>query len=133
MRNSEAMLTISRRNSNQDDNDTITVCVTDSLSGNRVVEIILTPENFTKCITGLSCVDADYKFCPTPEGAVNYKKKRIVDSWLCDKLNISKERQAVEVRRDFAIKNDGEWILHSDGIHTQQKGTQHRYVVVRYE
>ena len=133
MRDAEAMLTITRRNSNCGP-DMISLTVNDGASGNRVVELLLTLDNFGKCITGLSNVDAEYQFCPTPEAAQNYKKERIFEIWYCDKVNsFIKKHQSAAVRRDFVAKNDGEWTLFSDGTGSQQPGEQHHYSVVRYQ
>jgi hypothetical protein len=104
--------------------------IEDQHSGDRILEINMTPEELGLLITGLSGIKGKMDYFPN---AMIGKKRKIIHE-TCDKVVGDKEGQIQAVQDDFLSKyNIGTHSIQSNGVGTQQPNKQHQYIVKYYE
>jgi hypothetical protein len=126
----DARVTISRTN-----HDEIFIKIDDDTSGLRVVEVMMSPSDFARAITGLSSCNGEFHFTPTAFTAANIGKVRETDSFFVRKSDgYSKEAQAAIVYEEFEKSGLAEagWMIHSDGTGSQQPHDTHRATIYRF-
>lgn len=113
----------------------IGISIKDPLSRLSIIEVEITPENFTECLMGLSFVDAQIKSLISDSDLLHVGKRRVVQSVKCDRvMSLDRKDQITIVQQHFDEHHrPSGWEMHSDGIGTKQQGAQHTYMVKRYE
>lgn len=122
-----AKITITRRS-----DDKIYINIIDDSSGCMVVEVSMPLAEFTLAITGLAHSHGEINRLISSTNIGKIGRKKIVESWYCEKVSLDKEKQKSYILGDYMLKNDGDWEMLDDGTRTQQPGSQHRYIVCKY-
>ncbi len=134
MKEGGAKVTITRRGMHKG-NCEFAIVIEDSLSGLRVAEIVMEPEEFAEAVTGMGMCRAEWRFSPTQFVADNIGKIRETMQVKCPKVNsYDKEEQTFAVEDHYqkgGFAKDG-WMIHSDGTGSQQPGPEHRYLLYRF-
>ena len=130
-------VSITQQNSNSK-NSQICIKINDGISGLLITEVLMTPHDFAKCLTGLAHSPAASIRLPSESDVKHFGKKRIACTWTCDKSKaIGSVGQRVLVRSHFrearALADNPNWLLHNDGCDSQQPGDRHAYTVIRFE
>ncbi|WP_339119634.1 hypothetical protein [Halomonas sp. BMC6] len=130
MKTTKASVTIGRSSKGS-----IFIRVGDCSSRLSIIEVEMTPENFTECLMGLSFVDARIKSLISHGDLLHVGKRRVVEMVKCDRAaNLDRKDQLTIVEQHFNTHyHPSGWEMHSDGIGTKQHGTQHTYMVRKYE
>lgn len=117
----------------RDSNNRIRFSVDDSHSGDTIIKVDMSLEEFGLMVTGLHGVKGIAEFYPD----CNVAKKRETKTVMIDvdKFNTPKETIVGMVHKDFAEKYEPDgWELHSNGTRSQQNVSgKHCYVIKRYE
>lgn len=117
-----AMVTIGRTQSTNED-DYIGIEITDRDSRNRVIELSMTYEQFSQCITGLGYVDAKVHGLVSAENFGELGRK-MVSKQIDLKTSLRKYGDDEEKLRElvYASVPDG-WKMNRDGMDSQQNTT----------
>ena len=111
-------------------NGVMQLSVEDEHSGDHIMEVSFTLEELALLVTGLHGVKGE----ATIYTKANIAKERETRRVFCDKVSsYNKEEQRKRVLQDIAEHHaqDG-WLLHSDGTTSQQRGSEHEYIIKRY-
>lgn len=104
--------------------------IEDQHSGDRILEISMTPAELGLLITGLSGIKGEMDYFPN---AMIAKKRKIIPE-TCDKVVGDKGGQIQVVQEDFLSKyNIGTHSIQNNGVGTQQPNKKHQYTVKYYE
>lgn len=117
----------------RDSNNRIRFSVDDSHSGDTIIKVDMSLEEFGLMVTGLHGVKGIAEFYPDCNIAKKRETKTVTID--IDKFSTSKEDELDLVRRDFTEKYESDgWELHSDGTRSQQNVSgKHCYTIKRYE
>jgi hypothetical protein len=108
----------------------VRIQIEDQHSGDRILEINMTPNELGLLVTGLSGIKGEMDYFP--EAVIGKRRKIIRET--CDKVSADKDAQVQAVQDDFLSKyNTDTYSIQSNGIGTQQPHKYHQYVVKYYE
>lgn len=112
--------------------DSIRFSVEDEHSGDRILEVSMSPKEFALLITGLSGIKGNGEFFPEANVAMKRETKHVT----CDKsIYYSKQDQKDLVQEHFENNilplHEG-WEIKDDGTSSKQNVNEHKYILKRY-
>lgn len=130
----QCKVTISKKNLTSGE-QAITISIKDSISSVNIIEVGLTMEDFSQCLTGLAYSPAKYYYLVPEENVKNIGKVKLLKDMKVDVsgLTYSDEKES-RVWDDFENGpeyRDG-WMIWDDGTTTQQNGKLHNYSIYKY-
>jgi len=130
-----AKVTISNRRGH-DSGSVIAITITDDSSGLQIVEVEMSPENFVECLTGLAYAPATFLSLIDKKIYENVGRKRETKTIFVDKPSLYADAESRKKEVLKSVEGSGElrdgWMLHSDGIGTQQPTDRHAVVLYRF-
>ena len=128
-----AQQTVVGMSMSRDSNNRIRFSVDDSHSGDTIIKVDMSLEEFGLMVTGLHGVKGVAGFYPDCNIAKKRETKTVTID--IDKFNTPKETIVGMVHKDFAEKYEPDgWELHSNGTRSQQNVSgKHCYTIKRYE
>jgi hypothetical protein len=110
----------------------MSIRISDSLSRLGIVDVEISLEDFTKCITG-QWSECEITRLPSVQSASRFGLERESIRVTCERVGYDKDAQKAKVLKDFQEKHEpAGWELDSDGTGTQQSGAAHTYIICRW-
>lgn len=121
----DAKVTISRSN-----RDEFTIRIDDDMSGLRVTEVTMKPDDFARCLTGLGYSPGVFRFSPKEFTVQNIGKLRETKRVEIDWRKGGDQNRLHDLIQPHLV--DG-WMLHSDGLSIQQPANGHVIILYRFQ
>lgn len=129
MKKIETVVNMSLSRTSKDD---IRFSVEDEHSGDRILEISMSPQEFALLVTGLAGIKGKAEIFPE----ANIAKKREVKRATCEKASYTSKQEQKDLVQEHFENNilplhEG-WEIKDDGTTSQQRGKEHEYILKRY-